>query len=138
MPARRIESPNASAHRCASPQIAAAPAAGTPSGVVNVGPSASYISTPAIRPSSGRAPTSAKNASANAARPSSAAARSGATTASSYTPSARHSRAWISHSGSVPGAGSNSGGRRWKTLRGNSRLKNVHSHFSYCDAAGNT
>ena len=28
--------------------------------------------------------------------------------------------------------------RSWNTLRGNSRLKNVHSHFSYCDAAGST
>ena len=44
--------------------------------------------------------------------------------------------AWISGSGRVPGSGSSSGARRWNVLRGNSRLKNVASHFSNWLAAG--
>ena len=58
--------------------------------------------------------------------------------ASLYAPIARQRRAWISASGRVPGSGSNTGRRRWKKLCGNSRLKNVHSHFSNWEAAGST
>ena len=35
-------------------------------------------------------------------------------------------------------SGARSGARSWNTLCGNSRLKNVASHFSNCDDAGNT
>ena len=86
------------------------------------------------RPGSRRA--AAKNACGErgAAR-AAAAARSGARSSSSSAPSARTSRAWISGSGSVPGSGSSSGARRWKSLCGNSKLKNVASAFSNCARA---
>ena len=86
--------------------------------------------------SGGCATLTLMNASANSALPAAAASRSGVRSASVYAPSALHRREWISYSGSVPASGSKMGRRRWYTLRGNSRLKNVHSHFSYCEAAG--
>ena len=62
----------------------------------------------------------------------SAAARSGARSASVSSPAASTSRAWISGSGSGPSGGATTGRRRWNTLRGNSKLKNVASYFSNC------
>jgi len=70
------------------------------------------------------------NAAANAGPFAAATYRSGWRSMPSSAPIAPTIRACISGSASVPGSGSTIGGRSWKTLWGNSKLKNVHSHFS--------
>ena len=104
----------------------------------SVGPSVRYSSTGATAPSDGFAATAPMNASANGPRPSSAAARNGAMSSSVTSPAASRIRLWISGSSSGPAGGASTGRRRWKTLRGNSPLKNVDSNFSNCVVAGRT
>ena len=105
----------------------------------SVGPSVRYSSTGATAPSDGFAATAPHERERRTVHdPASAAARNGAMSSSVTSPAASRIRLWISGSSSGPAGGASTGRRRWKTLRGNSQLKNVDSNFSNCVVAGRT